>query len=339
MSSVALSPPRALSSTSPRVLLVIPGEESQSGSSMIFARRQAAKVAELGADVRVFYLRSRTSPTALYHEFRRFRACVREHRPEVIHAHFGTVTGMFAVIASGRIPVVITYRGSDLNPPPRASLRSWVGRLLSHCSAPLASSIVCVSQQLKQRLRWAKGRASVVPSGVDTDLFVPVARHVARRKLGWPELDRVVLFNAGHDPINKRLDLAQATVESARKVIPELRLEIMAGRTEPNAVPLLMSAADCLLVTSDSEGSPTVVQEALATNLPVVSVDVGDVPERLEGIMHTRVVARDPVRLAAAVVELVREPLRTNGRDRAQQLSAQIIAEELCRLYRRVRKN
>ena len=53
---------------------------------------------------------------------------------------------------------------------------------------------------------------------------------------------------------------------------------------EPARVPDLMNAADCLLVTSDAEGSPTMVQEALATNLPVVSVDVGDIAERLEGV-------------------------------------------------------
>ena len=65
---------------------------------------------------------------------------------------------------------------------------------------------------------------------------------------------------------------------------PSVRLEVLDGNVAPARVPALMNAADCLLVTSDAEGSPTVVQEALATNLPVVSVDVGDIAERLEGV-------------------------------------------------------
>jgi len=78
-----------------------------------------------------------------------------------------------------------------------------------------------------------------------------------------------------------------------------------------------MNAADCLLVTSDAEGSPTVVQEALASNLPVVSVDVGDIPERLEGVTCSRIVARDPSALAQAVAELLDAPRRSDGRRKA----------------------
>ena len=148
----------------------------------------------------------------------------------------------------------------------------------------------------------------------------------------------MILFNAGHDPINKRLDLAQAAFAVAREILPKLRMVVLAGETDPDSIPLLMNAADCLLVTSDSEGSPTVVQEALSTNLPVVSVEVGDVPERLRGVQHTRVVRRDPVALAQAVVELVREPLRSDGRARVCEFSAHHIARELYRIYSRVRK-
>jgi len=45
-----------------------------------------------------------------------------------------------------------------------------------------------------------------------------------------------------------------------------------------------LNASNVLLLTSLHEGSPTVVKEALACGLPVVSVDVGDVAERIEGI-------------------------------------------------------
>jgi glycosyltransferase involved in cell wall biosynthesis len=46
-------------------------------------------------------------------------------------------------------------------------------------------------------------------------------------------------------------------------------------------MPLYVSACDALLLTSEREASPTIVKEALASNVPVVSFDVGDVAECL----------------------------------------------------------
>ena len=51
-----------------------------------------------------------------------------------------------------------------------------------------------------------------------------------------------------------------------------------------NEVPILLNAIDVLLMTSHHEGSPMIIKEALACNTPIVSLDVGDVKERLMNI-------------------------------------------------------
>ncbi len=198
-----------------RVLFVIPGEAQ--GSSMIFARRQAESLAREGVEVEVFHLRSRTLPWVLAREGIRFRRRVRSFDPQVIHAHFGTVTSLFAAWAAPSKPLVITFRGSDLNVS--RSLRSVAGQVLSQIAALRASRIVCVSSQLRERLWWRRSIVIVLPSGVDPDVFCPEPRSAARERLGWNADERVVLFNAGHDPANKRLDLAQEALSAyARSV-------------------------------------------------------------------------------------------------------------------------
>jgi glycosyltransferase involved in cell wall biosynthesis len=318
-----------------RVLFVIPGVAQ--GHSMVFARRQAATLVAQGVHVETFDLRSRTSPRTVFEEFRRFRRVVRQFRPQVIHAHYGTVTAMFAALGSGKIPLVITYRGSDLNRLSSArGVRQAAGLLLSQIAALRAARIVCVSRQLRSLLWWRRASVTVLPSGVDPEVFRPEPRKNLRSELGWREEERVVLFNTGQDSGNKRLDLAENAVEQARRWAPWVRLEVLDGNVEPGRVPAMMNAADCLLVTSDAEGSPTIVQEALATNLPVVSVDVGDIAERLNGVTSSCVVRRDPHALGRALAEVLNPPRRSDGCRRAEEFSSARIARELGRLYREV---
>jgi len=317
----------------PRVLFVIPGLAA--GHSMVFARRQAAALAEQGFRVEMFDLRSRTAPGVLWGEFFRFRRMIRTFRPQVIHAHYGTVTAMFAALGAGRIPLVITYRGSDLNRVPSArGLRPAAGRLISQIAALSASRIVCVSRQLKDLLWWRHARVTVLPSGVDPEIFRPAPWKTLREELGWREEERVVLFNAGQDAGNKRLDLAESAVKEAGRWASPVRLEVLDGNVEPARVPAMMNAANCLLVTSDAEGSPTIVQEALATNLPVVSVDVGDIAERLEGVACSRLAPREPRALGQALADILSPPRRSDGRRKAEEFSSARIARELGRLYR-----
>jgi teichuronic acid biosynthesis glycosyltransferase TuaC len=324
----------------PRVLFVIPGEGR--GSSMIFSRRQAESVAVEGTPVEVFHLASRTSPVVLCRELRRFRSEIKRLRPVVIHAQYGTVTALFCALGT-RLPLVITYRGSDLNPAPPSfgwwgKFRANCGRLLSQVAALRAREIVCVSSQLRDRLWWRRARVRVLPTGVDPAVFRPEPQALARRRLGWGAEERVILFNAGRDPRVKGLDLARAALAEVRRRMPEARLEILDGSTGPECVPCLMSAADCLLVTSVFEGSPTVVQEALACDLPVISVDVGDVAERVRGVRNCVIAAAEPEVLGRALADILDPPRRSNGRLKIAEFSSRHIAGELKELYLKTAK-
>ena len=315
-----------------RVLLVIPAGEPGDGHSMIFARREAVRAR--GVEVHEFFLASRTRLRGLAREWRRFRGELRAVSPDLVHAHFGTVTAMFAALGAGGLPLVITYRGSDLNPSPGDSRgRTFAARALSQMAALRARRIVCVSAGLRERLWWRRSRVTVVPTGVPADEFRARPRDMARRKLGWREETPVVLFHGGRDARIKRLDLALAAMAVAGRALTDVRLEVLDGSVAPEAVPAYMNAADCLLVTSDFEGSPAVVQEALASSLPIVSVDVGDVRERIYRVSNTRLVERDPEAIGRALVEMVRVPLRTDGSRKMSECRMDAVAVRVHQVY------
>ena len=125
-------------------------------------------------------------------------------------------------------------------------------------------------------------------------------RFQARRDLGLDQDSRWILFcDNNRDPI-KRLDLAEQAIDELKGDFPDAQLLIL-NHVPFDLVPLYLNAAEALLVTSDKEGSPNIVKEAIACNLPVVSVDVGDVPEMISGLKHCNIAERDPRQVAAAL--------------------------------------
>ena len=104
---------------------------------------------------------------------------------------------------------------------------------------------------------------------------------------------------------------------------------------------LMMNAADCLLLTSLREGSPNVVKEAMACNLPVVSVPCGDVSERLQDVTPGGVYPCDADALAQGLLAVFHSNRRSNGRAAlaSQGLTGADIAEKLINFYSRAVSN
>src|SRR5262249_1557511 len=72
-------------------------------------------------------------------------------------------------------------------------------------------------------------------------------------------------------------------------------------------IPVYMGACDVFVFTSSQEGSPDIVKEALACDLPVISVAVGDVRQRLQGVEGCEVCADErPETIAAALERALR---------------------------------
>jgi glycosyltransferase involved in cell wall biosynthesis len=77
-----------------------------------------------------------------------------------------------------------------------------------------------------------------------------------------------------------------------------------------NDVPELMRAFDLFVLTSHSEGCPNVILEAMASGLPVVSTNVGGVPELVNADTGMLVPPRDDTTLAEAILRLLDDPVR-----------------------------
>lgn len=101
----------------------------------------------------------------------------------------------------------------------------------------------------------------------------------------------------------------------------------------------MMCAADVLLMTSFSEGSPQVVKEAMACGCPIVSVDVGDVKERVEGVDGCYVSqSYEAEELANLLLKALAFKVKTKGRDKIifDGFDNTMIASKLVQVYERI---
>lgn len=318
-----------------KIVEVIPGRDDI--SIMPFVHRQVSSLERENIDIYKFCLKSRTSIFILFLEFIRFRKLISKIDPDIVHAQFGTMTSFFCSLATN-IPLIITFRGSDLNPAPGSNvIRNRFGHLLSQISSIFADYIICVSDQLTNKLWFSINRISVIPSGIDVDLFKPIPKTKARKLLYWEVNARIVLFNAGKNPKGKRIDLAKKAVQIAKRKFPELELYTLHGNVPPDNMPLYYNAADCLLLTSEYEGSPNVVKEAIACNCPVVSVEVGDVAERLKYVFPSYVVGRSPKKISRGICKILEIDKRSNGSNHIHDVSDEILSEKILEIYKEIR--
>src|SRR5207249_11054945 len=125
---------------------------------------------------------------------------------------------------------------------------------------------------------------------------------------------------------------------AGRRGSPSGLAELGVASGAPHAeIPYSMSACDVLVCTSMQEGSPNVVKEALACNLPVVSVPVGDVAQRLRGVEGCELCADDrPETIAAALERVLRRGQRSAGREAVQDLDERTLTQEVLAIYRSV---
>lgn len=305
----------------------------------IFVRRQIESLTSLGLECEVIFIEGyRTRWDYIRTAFHMLRLNWAPDRPYLVHGHGGETA--LAVRWYVRAPVVVSYCGDDLLGTPGSDgslifssrLRSFILRQQARLMSATVTKSIAMGKTLPRPVR---GRNEVVPNGVDRSLFWPRSRDNVRDELGWPHAERIVLFGGDPAIARKRYWLAQAACGLAQRIVGPITLKVAAG-IAPDEMPLLMMGADCLLLTSSHEGSPNVVKEATACGLPVVSTDVGDVRQVLDGVDPSWVCESDADALGRAVAHCLTDRGRSNGWERTEWLGQDEIALRLIELYRRL---
>jgi glycosyltransferase involved in cell wall biosynthesis len=282
-------------------------------------------------------LRQRLSPLGLWSLARFLRA----EGVDILHTHMypsnasGTVAGRFA-----RVPAIVAHIHQ---------VRDWTTRRRLALDRRLYGSrdaIVAVSEHVRRDYLGGLGQADdgrvrVIYNGVDLERFRCVDGSDARRELGLGEAPTAILLASltrkkNHENFLRAAALVRRSLPEARFLVVgtgprreslealveawELRGKVLFTGLRDD-VPELLAASDLLVLSSDKEGFPNAVLEAMASGRPAVVTDVGGCREAVEdGETGLVVPPRDSTRLAAAMLRMLRDPaLRRRAGEKARR--------------------
>jgi teichuronic acid biosynthesis glycosyltransferase TuaC len=300
-----------------------------------FVRTQVLALQEAGVDVDVLVLDGPNRKLIYPRGVAQLRRAIADDPPDLVHAHYSYVGAVART--QRRVPVVLTYHGDDILGTVDANGRTRpVSRAISAGGQVLGGMVDAVIVQTKQMAtRFRRPDVHVIPHEVDLRTFQPTDRAAARDELGLDPDRHYALFAAPPEIHVKNFPLAERAVAAARASLPDLELIVVQREPQPRLA-LYMSACDVLAFSSWQEGSPNVVKQAMACNMPIVATDVGDVRELISATEGCHVVATEVEPFARALAAEAARRRRTDGRGAVAHLSTELVAARLVAVYEQV---
>lgn len=264
----------------------------------IFVKEQVNSLINLGLDIEVFFINGREKGIIEYiKSIFVIHKKIKKNKYDIIHCHhsFSALTLLLAsILIRKKFKSVISFQ-SD----PKNELFGILYGLIKRNFDLLI---------FKNKPNYIDKKIRYMPNGVDQTLFKPFSKKVACEYLTLDFKKNYILFVSSNKiRREKRFDLFEKTIQVLKNKYPELNFEMIKMiNTKRSDVPYYFNASSVHLLTSDFEGSPNSVKESLFCNTPVVSTNVGNVKDILNGLYNCYISkTNDPLELAELVINAI----------------------------------
>lgn len=224
---------------------------------------------------------------------------IREFHPDIIHSHYG-LSAITAELQS-LVPVVTTFHNGETH--------RWYVNLMSSLMSLRAKHVIYVAPHIRQKSYFKAKKYSIIPCGVTLQDCFLMDKAEARKKLGWSDDKKYIIFGGAFDNLRKNYPLLHDAIELLvetkteintvseinidKNFIKEKWIKVdggeqfgdivcfeMRGLSRSECV-LRMNASDVFVLPTKNEGSPQALKEAMACNCPIVATDVADIKHLL----------------------------------------------------------
>ena len=288
-----------------------------------------------------------------------YRRLLRENDYDLAHAFFGFPTGWLCYRKAGKLPYIISLRGSDVpGQHGRLQLDYEILAPVFRAIWKNASALVACSDGLKERaMRFLPSvPIDVIGNGVDLDRFFPT---------GTAEKSEVLrLLTVGRLSVTKRIEMLIDTVEILYRTACKLHLTIVGGgqmerqlrkivterelgdvieitgRMDSEKMTEVYRQNDIFISASMQEGMSNAMLEAMATGLPIVTTRCEGLAELIDG--NGLIVEQDSAEEIAKAVKRLTEDsglykqMSTAARKQAEKFDWANVASSYMEKYRKI---
>ena len=241
-------------------------------------------------------------------------------------------------------------------------IQGTIYQLLQSIAFKFADLLIAVDKNTKdyytRKYPSIKSKIKLIPIAVDTDKFFPMDKVITKKKYDFSKKDKIIIF-VGRLEKEKNVKFIIDSFIEVQKQIGNVKLLLVgSGRQEEEyklyvsqkgikdiifkgevaneIIPELLNCADVFAFSSLYEGSPTVIKEALACNIPIVSVDVGDIKSVINDIDGCFLAERDITDFSSKLIIVLNNKDKFEGRKRALEFNSESIGQLTLNLYKKL---
>lgn len=306
-----------------KVLFVSSGNKKNGISQIVFNQGEAIR--ENGIDLDYFTIDGK-GLNGYRKNLIPLRKAIRKGNYDIIHAHY-SLCGFLVTLAS---PIFSTIIVSLMGSFKKNTIKYTLVRILAFMRW---KAVIVKSERMKSQI--SINESLIIPNGVQVDRFNDSQnRKQIRVELGFLDSEKIVVFVSNPDRIEKNFSLCKDSVAK----INNGNIKLVSVFNMPyEEVVKYMLAADVLMLTSFSEGSPNVIKEAMAACCPIVTTNVGDVEYVLHNVEGCYIMDTYSSDEGAALLEKALDfNKRTSGMEKLKSLglTANEVAQKIISVYK-----
>lgn len=276
----------------------------------------------------IFFINGRQSTLNYVKSIFALRKKIKQSTFDIIHVHYG-IAGLFLLFCKPNIPVILTLHSGEIYQK-KKYLNHIIQKKLTFAIAKKVNKIIVLNDDMLRIMKRFAHKLVKIPCGINTHFFKPIESIQDRVSytIGFPG-------NKARPEKNYALFIEIINILQKKYSIDIIEFHNMSRVQVLEA----MHTIDILCMTSTIEGSPQIIKEAMACNIPIVSTAVGDVEDLLHEVQNAYIIhsftAKDFVEKIEGILLLPKTERISNGRKKLEymQLDEQSVAQKIYQLY------